>query len=279
MGEGRRLISQIRAIGLSAASNVNNATIVGQYREFYERWRRFIIGIQSVGSPHIERVVRSIAKSNNELHDLLWLPRKIDRNELLALTKALTNSVHQLCQAVPLSVVIELRDPLAAVADSQELLASCRALVQSVGGTEDLDDLVWDFRVVEVEWQQVLQHFQTLKQPEVNRQLAVSAQTMAFLRETLGQELVLDHQTVVALAAGLDDLTEAIQRDVSRYLATNRHPPMFRTQALQAAQTLQQTARLLHTSVAEQADDEVLRSQCALVIPKFRAAYGNRGQF
>lgn len=269
LGEGRRLIAQIRTVGTSAASNANNATIVAQYREFYSRWRNFAAAIRSLRDSHVERTVRSIARSNHELHDLLWLSREVDRRELQALTQTLAESVQQMSRAVTLSEVLALRDPVAAVADTQELLTSCLALARSVGGSEPLDDLVWDFRIMEVEWQEVRTHFQVSKNSEVHRQLAIAGQAIAILRESLGQEMFLDQQTIIALAADLDDLTDEILHDVTRYIGSSRHAPPFRGQAMQSAQMLQQSTRRLHALVAEQAGDDALRSQSGLVAQQF----------
>jgi len=271
--EGQKLLASVDHLGQVVAQRATHPVVVAEYQQFFARWRGWASQSRAVDDRHIGRNIRRIHEINDAIHELLWIPKTVDRGELLALVKTLQRDFDYVYAAITLDRLLRHPNPQNVVAGAASLNGSCANLVASLAGQTSLDELVWDFRTLEVEWQSVGGQFASWREPELDQRLAAVQRTMDILSQTLGQELTIDHRDVVALAASIHEGADSLALQMSRLVnVPNQYPPQFRASSNAAARDFQDAAHHFHESIARGAADDHLKRDCLALAAAWQAA-------
>ena len=153
--DGRKLQAQLNQLADVVGRNAPRDEVVAQFKQIYDVWRVFAANLRGVDSESVARDIFRIDRIKAEIHQLLWLEQQVDPVTLVHLTKHLERNVEQVYRLVPISVLLAVPQPEKGMSSAKEFYDLCRNLSVSAGKKDSLQEMLWDFRLLEVEWQQV----------------------------------------------------------------------------------------------------------------------------
>jgi len=109
--EGRKAQQQVKHMSLLIRDNAEYSTIKTEYERFTSIWSPMMTKLQSYDNRYVERSLRRINESDRAVHELLWLPHEIDRQQLVYQTSLLKKEVDQFFSRTPLKLLISLPNP------------------------------------------------------------------------------------------------------------------------------------------------------------------------
>ena len=207
-----------------------------------------------------ERHIRRINHVHRQLHEVLWIPYEMDRAGLARCAAALSRNVDAACERVSLKMLLATPDAAGAVEAARELRSMCADFSKAAAGQDSLDSLRWDFRPLDVQWQQFRASFQGLAAPDLAQHLAQTDDNIQAVQELLGIAPLVDVEQAVELAGQVDSLTDLLFRDLAERLGpSSRYPPQFRREAAAAAEALHESAHQLHDDLLRGPHSESVR--------------------
>ncbi len=260
LSEGRKVQVQMEQVAAIIGGGATRADVVGRFKQGYTQWQQFAAKIGSVESESVARNIHRIDQINEQLHVLLWLPKSVDRGTLSHLASYLERGVDRLFRFIPLSALLSTKEPEQGIATARDFRELCRGLSTAAGGNAGLDDLQWDFRLLQVEWQQVRDVIEPLKIAGMPQLIARVDWSIEALRESLQIEAVLDRRTIAHLSASIDELSVSLDRDLRRQVGTSRHySPQLRSQLLARSHAFHEAAHGLDENVSRGAQPAQLQ--------------------
>ena len=97
-----------------------------------------------------------------------WIVSGLTRDAML-----LSSSVDTACEHISLNMLLAMRDAASVVETARELQSLCQDFHRAAAGQDSLDSLRWDFRPLDVQWQQFGACFRDPISPELTQQLAL----------------------------------------------------------------------------------------------------------
>jgi hypothetical protein len=130
---------------------------------------------------------------------------------------------------------------------------------------------MWDFRLLEVEWQQLRDQLKAIDRDDMPQRLARIDWAVDSIRERLHGETAVDENKALELAASVDELAVMLDRDLQRRVGqSRRYSTAMRTQMLGRSRAFHAAANQLHENVARREREAVLRSSCNQVADGWR---------
>jgi hypothetical protein len=260
LSEGRTMQVQMEQVAAAVSRGAPRADVVARYQQGYAQWQQFAAKIGSVESESVARNIHRIDQINGQMHELLWLEQSVDRGTLKHLASYLERGVDKLFRFVPVSVLLSTQDPEQGITTAREFRELCRSLSKSSGSNAGMDDLQWDFRLLQVEWQQVRELVGPLGIAGMPQLIARVDWSIEALRESLQIEAVLDRRTIAHLSASIDELSVSLDRDLRRQVGTSRHySPQLRSQLLAQSHAFHEAAHGLNENVSRGAQPAQLK--------------------
>jgi hypothetical protein len=261
--EGRKVAQQAGLVSAALSQGTAYDGVVEEYKRFRRLWYPFAGRLRPLGNRYLERTVRRVWQYDAAAHELLWLERTIDPQQLLHLTSTLQKSMDELFDSVTLNQLIELRrvDELLPIAS--ELYGLCEYFVICVEDGEEPDTLAGAYRDMEEAWPGFQEQFRPIQSESVQQTLEEIEASVAALREALGLRPPIDYDKMAELASSLENLAEHLERDFQTYLRSPPYRGSFRLETARQARTFRETAHRLHENAARGADLERLRADSA----------------
>lgn len=215
--------------------------LVTEYQRFQQQWYPLAQQLQAVGNRTIDRSLRRITLTDNEIHSLLLLPPQGDKQQLLYLTGVLRKDIDEFFQRTPLSLLIHLPNSERALATADQFYGVCEHFIDTVnnpvGGQTQDQDLIDAFRYIEDAEQSFSQTFRGVKSTAALAVLQQIEQTIDTLRQVLQiQSNEFDRSQAIDLAADVANMTDDLDRVVRRWLQTER--PTFASDCLREVDAL-----------------------------------------
>jgi hypothetical protein len=261
--EGPKLHLQIRYWANAVANNAPYDSLVSQYKGLHTNWRAFAARLRSVDHRYYEQHIHHIDRANDAIHDLLWITPPLDQAAIAHGGNLLHQDMDELCGMITLQMLLSVQNAPELIGSVQEFHHLCEDFQSCAARKADIEDLRWDYRLLEVEWQQMAGHFEAIHQEAVSRRLADMEQTIQFLRDSLGIRPLFDRESALVLAAETDALADMLNRDLSRCLSKGqRYAPQFRRDAQQCAGRFRDAAHRFHERLVTRADDAAVKKDC-----------------
>jgi len=261
--EGPKLHLQIRYWSNAVANSAPYDSVVSQYKSLHTNWRQFAMRLRSVDHRYFEQHIHRIDQANDDIHDLLWITPELDQAAIAHCASLLHRDMDELCGMINLQMLLSVQDAPQLIGTVQEFHSLCEDFQICASKNFDVEDLRWDYRLLEVEWQQMAGHFQRLNQEPVSQRLADMEQTIQFLRDSLGIRPLFDREAALVLAAETDALADMLNRDLTRCLSKGqRYSPQFRRDAQQCAGNFRDAAHRFHERLVTRADDAAVKEDC-----------------
>jgi hypothetical protein len=279
LAEARKLHAQMQQLAEAIRRNAPRDEVVTRYQQAYDVWRRFAASVRGVDSESVARDLFRIDQINGELHQLLWLKQPVDQATLVHLAKHLERGVDKMYRFIPLSAILSAPRPDEAMSATKEFRDLCRSLVLSAGKSGGLEDILWDFRLLEVEWQQIRSLVEPLDINGMDLLVVRVNWSVDALRAALQIKPALDRQTVTNLSASIDELAISLDQDLRRRIGSNRlYSAALRSQLLARSDAFHEAAHRLHEDVARGGRDDQLSQRCNAVAESWKQLATYLGQ-
>jgi hypothetical protein len=225
--------------------------LVNEYRRAQTSWRAYVQRLQPIATDRIRRSIFRVEQAGRAIQELLWIPFEQDVALVPQLAVSLQTEVEQLLSNITLQDLVLLTQPTTLLQSARELQQTSRSFAQSAATTTDRNTLLWDFRLVDVQWQSFQNSCRMLNNPGLQQQLIQVDSLMSMLRQALGSQSGNDYRHLLQLVARVDELTLQFQQTAQqRVLNTGLYDRNFRIQFADSLEKLHQSAHSLHDELS-----------------------------
>jgi hypothetical protein len=255
---------QNRTSQLTAALQYNHryAYVKDYYQQFFDKWMATKRRLRTIDNRYVQRNIDRITQSTERLHELLWLPPFVDGGDILYMANTLKANVDSICDDISLTRLIALPNSTNIFAAAREFYAMCDSFRSTVSSAQDFDEVQWDFRELDVAWNDLRNLIVPLDNPTTAQQIAVIDNSIMDLRDVMGQRSSVDTHQIVEVVSTIDNMSDLLYYDLNRYVGqSNRYPASFRSQAVNSAKNLHHVAHTLYESVVQNRGTNMIRQQ------------------
>ena len=237
---------------------------VGRFKQMYTTWSPLKSKLRVIDNRYIQRNLSRVTQANNRMHELLWIPRVIDGNEILFLATTLKQDIDHIVDQVTLRKLIESPNATQIFERSKEFYTLCGDFRQTVTTETNLQNLKWDFRELDVSWNDLRSVLSHSTDPTTLQRVATVDSTVSELRRSLGERPIFDSIEAQQLVESIDSMADSLHFDINRDIASSdRYPRDFRTSIIGSSQSFHRSAHTMHQQVLQQSHDSTLRQQTA----------------
>jgi hypothetical protein len=217
--EGRQAQQQVRHMSLLLRDGANYDSLVEEYGRFSQMWSPMLTKLQSYNNRYMERVLRRITESDRAIHELLWLPQDIDRDQLVYQTSLLKKDVDEFFARTPLKLLIGLPNSEYVLSTADAFYGVCENFSDIVNGNSSRQDMVDAFRYIEDAQADFIQTFKPIRSQAALNVLNSIDQHVNDLRSGLTLEEQFDRQKAIDLGASLQNLADHLDMDTKIWLS------------------------------------------------------------
>lgn len=229
-------------------------SIVTAYRQCSQQWKAFSRQLNSLPDRRLRRAVQKIEATGKRIHEQLWLPVELDRDYLASMTVMVAQDSSEIFDSISMTNLLSLPQPGMALVKAREFQQACNSFKQGILSNQPIEDLQWDFRLFEVQWDEVHALFHDFKVPLVGRKLEDIQFSMDILAQTFGDSIVIDHETLVQLASNLSVLCQQVSMDVHQRVVQPRYERRFHDQICRVADQLNESANDVYRQIVRLPD-------------------------
>ena len=257
----RSLRSTAQQLQLAAENRYPYDYIKSTYQGFFSQWRELKVKLRAINNRYIQRHVSRITTQNENLHKLLWLPPIVDGNEILYLAESLKSNVDHVSDQITLRQLMAVPNAELIFGRAADFYSLCEDFRATVARETEFNNVRWDFRELDVAWNDLRTVLLPLNDPETNQRVALIDQSIMGLRTALGLRSQVDRTEALQTAATLYNMTDLLNYDVIQLVGqSSRYPAQFRNQAIAASNAFRSSVRALYDGVSRQASQDQLRS-------------------
>lgn len=246
----RRSISRLRQIVLNLVSVVRDdradtGVIVEEYKQFEKQWAPLATKLRSEDDRYIERGLRRVAASSDEIHQLLLLPRQTDQSRFSYLAKSLKKDIDEFFERTPLILVMQLPNSKQALPAAEQFYGACTRFMETVDRSQDQGEITESFRRIEQAQRGFNDVFRDVDSDRAVAVLNRIGQSVNGLRAALQiQRDDFDNSAASDLAASIQNTTEQLEAATKRWLELDRQ--QFTQECLQDTADMTDRAARLH---------------------------------
>ena len=142
--------------------------------------------LRSVDNRYLQRTIDRISTENDHLHELLLLDPVIDGRDILYMAETLKQNVDTVCEGVSMLQLIQVPNAVNIFGKMKEFYTLCQDFARTVATESDLENVRWDFRELDVSWNELRTALAPMDSPETKQQVAFIDQYVGQLRDALG---------------------------------------------------------------------------------------------
>lgn len=278
----RRSINRARQVILNMVAVVrdersDSGAIVEEYKQFETIFSPLVVKLRSEDDRYIERDLRKVAASSNDIHQLLLLPRKMDQSQFVYLAKTLKRDVDEFFERTPLILIMRLSNSKLAVPAADQLSIVCSQFVEVVSRGGDQTEIIDSFRKLEQAGSGFNDVFQEIDSDRASAVLNRINQSIASLRSSLHiHSDDFNGQGAADLAASIQNFTDQLEATANRWFGQDRQP--FAADCLQEVSDLGDRVAKLHDDIVAGRPIADLRTEMADVYENWRRVYAYLGK-
>mgnify|MGYP007114261233 CR=1 FL=1 len=237
--------------------------LVAAYRSFLARWEPLARKLCSFESRYVERSVLRIQEVDQKIHELLWLPRGIDRQQLLQLTAGIGAEIERVLNQTTLKMLVENQSRGDVVADADQFYGMVQNFQDCIAREVDVDELVEAYEYLPIEFVTFSQHYQRIRHDGIQQSFREIEQRITALREPLGIPGGFSLDRARERAASIEHLAEHLEGDIAAWLQGATKYDNERRGLLEDCRRFRTSARVIHTSLLGASPEAALRIACA----------------
>jgi len=221
---GRRIEQQARQVANTVTDTGDYQRVIAEYREFQRVWYPFATDLRPLNNRYIERSVRRVNEVDSSIHELLWLPQRLDREKLLYLSSVLKRDVDDFFVRAPLKLMIDLPNSDSVLVIADEFYGVCENFTDVVERGEDTQQMIEAYHYIEDSWRSFSGVFRELKSQAAQQVLAEIGNNIVAMGTALqvhggGYDGGYDQRNAVEIAASLDNLARHLENDIGEWLS------------------------------------------------------------
>jgi len=273
----RRSISRLRQVVLNLVSIVrddrsDSGLIVEEYKQFEKQWAPLATKLRSEDDRYIERGLRRVAASSDEIHQLLLLPRQTDQSRFAYLAKALKKDIDEFFERTPLILVMQLPNAKQALPVAEQFYGACSRFMETVDRNSDQADIADSFRRIEQAQRAFNEVFRDVDSDRAVAVLNRITQSVNGLRAALHiQRDDFDNQAAADLAASIQNTTEQLEAATKHWLEQDRQ--QFTQECLQDTADMTDRAARLHDDLLKGKPIGELRTEMTELYENWRRVW------
>lgn len=261
--DGRRVQSEIDETISRIGRHSSNADIVKEYQEAYKLLSELAVKLRQVGSVSIARNLQQIDKLNMQIHELLWLDMPIDRAALEYYARTVQYRYDNLCDDLSLLQILKLPDPPKTTAAMGSFRGLASDFAKSVTSGASDEDLRWDYRSLNVEWNQIEAVISKINEDRIIKHLASISDTIDVLRDALHIRPEFDRDMAASLSGDIDMWSVRYEQRIrSLVYRPGMYPPQEAMVIASAANSFHEAAHRLNESIIRGESVAHLRPDC-----------------
>ena len=247
--------------------------LVSSYQQFAGQWGSLARRAAAIDNRFIERNLLKIQEADQVIHELLWLPRGIDRQLLGQLTDGILVEVDRIYVAVNLNVLIQLPHARDVPSAASEFYGCCQHFADCVRRDEPENELIDAFGYLRNAWIEFGIQFLTLDHPQIGQSLAEIDDRQIALRKLLRIPGGFDRNALQNHAATLEIDAEHITEDIETWLRRDRQFDKDRHDLVELGRKFQNETRALHRAALQGASDQDLLRIAASVYAHWKTLH------
>jgi hypothetical protein len=237
--------------------------LVASYRSFLTRWDLLSRKLCAIDSRYVERSVLRIQEVDQKIHELLWLPRGIDRQLLQQLTTGIGVEIERILGQTTLKMLVEKQTRGDVVDDSDQFYGMVQNFQDCVARNVSIDELVEAYEHLPIDFVTFSQHYQRIRHDGIHQSLREIEQRITALREPLGIPGGFNPSRARELAASIEHLAEHLEGDIAVWLKNAANLEAERRGLQEDCRRFRTSARVIHTSLLGPSPEAALRVACA----------------
>lgn len=266
--DGRRIEQQAQQMSYIIAERPDYNTVVAEYKRFQDAWATFAANLRTADSRYLERDIRRVVESDNQIRELLWLPQQQNPQQYLYLTQMLRKDVDEFFTRAPLKLLVDMPNPQTVLPTANAFYGYCDHLIDCVNRGESHEELIDAFKYIDSGWRQFNATFQSLQSSGARQVLSQIERDVEALRQAMNVRSGYDSQAVEQLAAQVDNLASHLDADVRMWLDRNR--AAIRTDAIRQSSQVAAQAHQLHQSIINGEPNQNLQRTCDSLLADWR---------
>ncbi len=255
------------AVGFSDAVQTGRpyAALVAEYKAFLRKWNPLVRELCAFESRFIERTVLRIQNVDQSVHELLWLPRGLDRELLIQLTRGVTTEVDRIFDSVSLSLLIQLPNYEDVPSSASDFHGICQHFADCVEQENDIDELVDAYDYLPSAWVSFSRHFRNVQHDGIRHSLTEIESRLVALREPLGIPGGFDANSARQRAGAIERLADHLHADIETWLRGASKFAGERKEMLEHCSHFRTASRQLHAALVHDTPEAILRGHCAKI--------------
>lgn len=247
-----------------AARGASLPHIVKTWQEFLTVWSPLARTLSGLDSRFIARHLVRIQQVDQQIHELLWLPRGLDRELLLQMSSGIEVETRRVFDQITLHLLLQLPGAGDIPAAADEFHGACQHFVDCVKRDESPDDLVQAYQYLPAAWVAFSRHFRTVDHSGLRQSLADIERRLVALREPLGIPAGISLDDARILAARIEDLAEHLEGDITGWLTGPKYAA-DQKRIVELSRRLRSAARQLHVALINRAQPQTIEQLTAVV--------------
>jgi hypothetical protein len=273
----RQAVGRLRQVVLNLISVVrddhaDSSIIVEEFKQFEAQWTPLVAKLRTEEDRYVERSLRRVAASANEMRQLLLMPHTVDQTQYAYLAKSLKRDIDEFFERTPLILVMQLPKSKSALGAAEQFYSACNHFVEIVGRTQDQAELLDAFRRVEQAERVFIEVYRDVDSDRAVAVLNRIGQSMTSLRSAMQiQRDDFDSQSAEELAASVQNFTEQIENATKRWLEEDSQP--FANNCLQDVSSMTDRAARLHDDIVSGRPQNELQTEMTDLYDTWRRVY------
>ncbi|MBT5019795.1 MAG: hypothetical protein HON04_13750 [Planctomicrobium sp.] len=274
--------NQIYTLGYQLKSETDQYTFAvnqGSYdalviktKSLQKSWKAFSNSMRDIESERLQRDILEVEETVREMSELLSIPVEIDRNVVLRLSQSIEHEFDLFLETVTLLQLLEVVRPQVLIAKADEFHHAAHDFAHAVETTQQIDEIAWDFQILEVQWNEFQRLAQSLPQATAQRHLQLIQQSLDVLKHSLHMQPELDRRELLTLTASIDNLADQLAVDGERFVVGSAtYQPAFRSQFKQQLHEFHEAAHHLHDAFVQSETDRQIQQDAKQVISSWNA--------
>ena len=267
---GRDLMTRVRE-STALIDRGDYESIVAAWQSGQAGWRNYAAQLRRLGNDRIRRGVNKVEQSGRQINAALWLPVPMDRDYVNNMVVSIENDIDHICESITVKDLMACKDPNGYLRTIRDFQASCQTFSQSIGKATATENLVWDYRMFSVAWNDVVARSAVFTNPEVQRHLRTGTDSIAMLEQTFGAGLELSRGEIQQVIAEMGDLCNRTVILVNRNIGGATHySAQMRNDIRREVIGLQASLHNLHNNYVGRQSEQIARKDLETTIAHWK---------
>ena len=243
----QQLRTKAERLRLAVENDYRYQDVAEYYKNFHAEWLTTKNELRSADDRYIQRNINRITQLHNKVHELLWLPPVIDGRDILYQADQLIAQVAATAEDISMRDLLDQPNARDLFRKAAEFNGLCKDFRNTVATETQLDNLRWDFKTMEVAWEDIKGSLNPLERQDTIQNISAIEALVGQLRHDLGLHDAVNWNEAIEMASMLTNMSDLLYYDINRIIGRNtQFPAQFRNQVSRQADQFHKSAEQFH---------------------------------